>query len=179
MMTPHPRPGENELGDPRIGAHYGESWASSPAIRKTMQGCRGRDTSSELALRSAVHRLGLRFVVDSRAIPGVRRKADLIFTRQRLAVFMDGCFWHGCPVHYTVPVAHADFWHKKLITNRLRDAETDRRLAQSNWTVRRVWEHEDPVAAAQRVLETVAYLRMTPRPVTTDNTARSLPLASL
>jgi DNA mismatch endonuclease (patch repair protein) len=158
-MTLHPSPRNDGIADPRPAAHRAESWATTPAIRRTMQGCRGRDTSSELSLRSAVHRLGLRYVVDVRPLPGIRRKADLVFPRLRLAVFMDGCFWHGCPMHYTAPVAHAEFWNTKLDMNRLRDSETDQLLAAAGWTVLRVWEHQDSAGAAALVREVLEELR--------------------
>ncbi|MFI5168221.1 MAG: very short patch repair endonuclease [Thermoanaerobaculales bacterium] len=145
--------------DPRPGEHRAESWATTLAIRRTMQGCRGRNTSSELALRSAVHRLGLRYSVDVRPLDGVRRKADLVFRREHLAVFMDGCFWHGCPLHYSAPKSHSEFWETKLRTNRLRDSETDRILGASGWTALRVWEHEDASNAAGRVWDALMELR--------------------
>lgn len=158
-MMLDPTPHGDGYDDPRPGVHRAESWATTPAIRRTMQGCRGRDTSSELALRSAVHRLGLRYSVDVQPVVGVRRKADLVFRRERLAVFMDGCFWHGCPLHYSAPVSHAEFWETKLRTNRLRDSETDRLLGASGWIVLRVWEHEGASLAAQRVRDALMELR--------------------
>lgn len=151
-------PAVNPLATPVPGAR-GKSWASSAATRRTMQGCRGRDTSTELALRSAVHALGLRYRVDARPVAVVRRKADLVFSTERLAVFLDGCFWHGCERHYTAPVAHADYWRAKLGDNRRRDRETDLLLAAQGWTVLRIWEHEDPVAAAKRVRDALFRLR--------------------
>jgi DNA mismatch endonuclease (patch repair protein) len=149
VLTPYGR-GDNSGSVSPVRNRTG-SWATTPTIRKTMQGCRGRDTSSELALRSAVHGLGLRYAVDVRPVPQVRRKADLVFRTERLAVYLDGCFWHGCPQHYTAPAAHADYWTAKLHGNRLRDAETDRVLAAEGWTTLRFWEHEDPLEAASRV----------------------------
>jgi DNA mismatch endonuclease, patch repair protein len=153
-----------QRGDDRVGGlpravNRTESWATTPAIRRTMQGCRWRDTSSELALRSAVHSLGLRYAVDVRPVPQVRRKADLVFRTERLAVYLDGCFWHGCPQHYTAPAAHADYWKTKLHGNRSRDAETDRVLAAAGWTTLRFWEHEDPIQAALRVKAVLLDLR--------------------
>lgn len=158
-MTLQPSQRSDQLAYSRQGASCDESWATTPAIRRTMQGCRGRDTSSELALRSAVHRLGLRYSVDVRPVEGLRRKADLVFRRQRLAVFLDGCFWHGCPLHYSAPAAHAEFWNTKLRMNRQRDSETDRLLLTAGWTVLRIWEHEDLPAAAVRVRDLVLDLR--------------------
>ncbi len=158
MLIAH-KPGDDGVGGLLPGVNRTESWATTPAIRRTMQGCRGRDTSSELALRSAVHSLGLRYAVDVRPVPQVRRKADLTFRTERLAVYLDGCFWHGCPEHYTAPAAHADYWKTKLRGNRSRDTETDRILAAAGWTTLRFWEHEDPFQAASRVKAMLLKLR--------------------
>ncbi|WP_313884414.1 very short patch repair endonuclease [Streptomyces tropicalis] len=128
-----------------------ESWASSRRTRASMQGNRSRDTRPELALRRAVHRLGLRYRVASRPLPEVRRTADLVFTRVRVAVFLDGCFWHGCAAHHTVSKSNSVYWGEKVARNRARDQDTDRRLLDAGWVVLRIWEHEDPQAAAQRV----------------------------
>ena len=124
-----------------------------------MQGNRGRDTSPELRIRSLVHRLGLRFRVDTRPIQDFRRTADLVFRTARVAVFVDGCFWHGCPQHYVRPRANADFWKSKVQRNMERDKETDRVLHDDGWKVIRIWEHEDPVAAADQIAETVGVRR--------------------
>lgn len=110
-----------------------------------------RDTAPELALRSELHRRGLRFRVDRAPVPGIRTRADLVFPREKVAIYVDGCFWHGCPDHGTMPKANADFWGPKLARNKERDREIDGALAAEGWTVVRVWEHEDPVAAADRV----------------------------
>jgi DNA mismatch endonuclease (patch repair protein) len=120
-----------------------------------MRANRGRDTKPELALRRAVHRRGLRYRVNARPLPGLRRTADLVFTRARVAVFLDGCFWHGCPVHHTVAATNAAFWADKVADNRRRDHDTDRRLTDAGWVALRVWEHEDPVDAAARVVAVV------------------------
>jgi DNA mismatch endonuclease (patch repair protein) len=109
-----------------------------------------RDTKPELALRRAVWRLGLRYRVDIAPIPG-RRRADLVFTRAKVAVYVDGCFWHSCPTHATIPKANREWWIEKLDTNVRRDRDTDRRLAEAGWTVIRVWEHEVVDAAAERI----------------------------
>lgn len=116
-----------------------------------MQSCRGRDTKPELQLRSLLHRRGLRFRVDRRVLKGVRRRADIVFGPARVVVFVDGCFWHGCPEHGTWPKANAKFWREKIEANRARDADTDKRLREEEWEVIRVWEHEDPEGAADRV----------------------------
>lgn len=85
-----------------------------------MQSNKSRDTKPELALRSAVHSMGLRYRVDARPLKALRRRADLVFPRAKVAVFLDGCFWHGCPVHHTVAAANASFWAEKVSTNRAR-----------------------------------------------------------
>ncbi|MDP8928442.1 MAG: very short patch repair endonuclease [Actinomycetota bacterium] len=120
-----------------------------------MRSNRSRDTRPERALRSAVHRRGLRFRVAARPFPEVRRTADLVFSRSRVAVFLDGCFWHGCPQHYSAPVAHCAYWAEKVRRNRDRDVAVDQLLRAAGWVVLRVWEHEDPEAAAVRVSEVV------------------------
>jgi DNA mismatch endonuclease (patch repair protein) len=120
-----------------------------------MQANKGRDTKPELALRRAVHALGLRYRVSMRPLPTVRRTADLVFTRAKVAVFMDGCFWHGCPEHHTKSATNADYWAEKIRRNRERDAETDRIFAEAGWLVMRFWEHEEPLQAASQVAEQV------------------------
>ena len=125
-----------------------EPWASSPATRLIMQRNRCRDTAPELALRRAVHSLGLRYRVAARPLPDCRRTADLVFSRARVAVFLDGCFWHGCELHFKPPRTNVDFWVRKIKGNRLRDRQTDELLEERGWVVVRVWEHEDPKAVA-------------------------------
>jgi DNA mismatch endonuclease (patch repair protein) len=132
-----------------------ESWASSEAVRASMRSNKGRDTKPELALRRAVHALGLRYRVAFRPVTSVRRSADLVFTKARVAVFLDGCFWHGCPIHHTFAVTNAGFWAEKVRRTRERDAETNRILEEAGWYVLRIWEHEDPGDAAERVAELV------------------------
>ena len=129
--------------------------ASSEAARLRMQATGQRDTVPEMAIRSAVHRKGLRFRVDRAILPGLRLRADMVFVSARVAVFVDGCFWHGCPLHGTWPIANARFWREKIKANRRRDAQTNRALFQSRWTVIRVWEHESIELAATRIFETV------------------------
>lgn len=127
------------------------SWASSAANRKTMQANRSRDTRPELAVRSAVHALGLRYRVALRPVPGVRRTADLVFTRARVAVFLDGCFWHGCPEHFHMPATNAAYWGPKIAANAARDAQTDQILGAEGWLVLRFWEHVVVAEAASRI----------------------------
>ncbi|MFN8075783.1 MAG: very short patch repair endonuclease [Kineosporiaceae bacterium] len=137
-----------------------ESWASSPGVRRSMRSNKGRDTAPELALRRAVHTLGLRFYVSRRPIAAVRRTADLVFPRLKLAVFLDGCFWHGCPDHHTVAKTNAEYWAAKVEANRRRDRDTDARLVEQGWTVLRVWEHEEARLAADRIRVAVDALRV-------------------
>ena len=131
-------------------------FASTPGVRRRMQAVRRRDTRPEMAVRRAVWGLGFRYRVDTRPVASLRRKADMVFTRARVAVFVDGCFWHGCPDHGTRPTVNTGYWHPKLIRNVRRDAETNAALEVAGWLVVRVWEHEDPVAAAGRVAAAVA-----------------------
>jgi len=114
-----------------------------------------RDTKPEMAVRRAVWRRGLRYRVDVSPLPGTRRRADLVFTRVRVAVFIDGCFWHGCPEHATAPKANAEWWAEKLSANVLRDRDTDARLGEAGWLVLRIWEHEDAEDAAERIEQVV------------------------
>ena len=116
-----------------------------------MQATRQRDTPPELALRSALHRMGLRFRVNVAPLPDLRRSADVVFRRSRVAVFVDGCFWHGYPEHATWPKQNAAWWREKLHANQQRDRDTDERLSAAGWMPIRVWEHEDPAAAARRI----------------------------
>jgi DNA mismatch endonuclease (patch repair protein) len=129
--------------------------ASSPAALKRMKSTGRRDTAPEVALRTLLHRMGFRYRIDRKPLPGLRRRADLVFVGARIAVYIDGCFWHGCPLHATWPKENAKFWHDKIEANRRRDADTDRRLQDARWTVIRVWEHESPVTAAERVAAAV------------------------
>ena len=116
-----------------------------------MQGNRSRDTKPELAVRSAVHRRGIRFRVSSRPLPELRRTADLVLRKTKIAVFVDGCYWHGCPEHHTQPATNSEYWADKIARNVERDAETTDRLREAGWTVLRFWEHEDPEAVADQV----------------------------
>lgn len=117
---------------------------------------RRRDTKLELELRRALHRSGLRFRVDQAPLPGQRSRADVVFRRARVAVFVDGCFWHGCPVHGSTPKANQEWWTAKLAANKDRDAANNRRLAEAAWLSIRIWEHEDIESAARRIAEAVS-----------------------
>ena len=129
-----------------------ESWASSEAARRTMQGNRGRDTTPELAVRRLLHAAGCRYRVDMQPLPGLRRRADIVFPRHKLAVFIDGCYWHGCPAHRATPKTNTLYWSAKLASNRARDDDTNKRLAEQGWHAARYWEHEDALIVAADVL---------------------------
>jgi DNA mismatch endonuclease (patch repair protein) len=120
-----------------------------------------RDTRPELAVRRAVWRLGLRYRVDVPPTAG-RRRADLVFSRSRVAVYVDGCFWHRCPIHATTPKANREWWVLKLDANVARDRDSDAHMTRAGWIVVRVWEHEDPVAAASRIADVVQARRRSP-----------------
>lgn len=114
-----------------------------------------RNTSIEVALRSALHARGLRFRVHQRPLQALRREADVVFRRAKVAVFVDGCFWHGCPVHGTWPASNPEFWRTKIEGNFSRDRQTDEALRRGGWLPIRVWEHESSTSAADRVEEAV------------------------
>jgi DNA mismatch endonuclease (patch repair protein) len=116
-----------------------------------MRKVRQRDTPPEMRLRSELHSRGLRYRVDAGPLPGLRRRADLVFPRVRMAVFVDGCFWHGCPDHMTWPAANRRWWEEKIGRNIRRDRDTDAELRAAGWRVVRVWEHENAVQAADRI----------------------------
>ncbi|MEV4560908.1 very short patch repair endonuclease [Kitasatospora sp. NPDC049285] len=136
------------------------SWASSPGTRKSMQANKGKNTKPELRLRSLLHREGLRYRVSIRPVPTLRRTADIVFTKAKVAVFVDGCYWHGCAEHRTVPKTNRDFWAPKIEGNKARDAETVRLLEQAGWTVLRFWEHVPAEDAARQVIEAVTTARL-------------------
>lgn len=125
--------------------------ASTPAVSKRMQNTRRRDTPKELDLRRELHRRGLRYRVDTAPILASRRRADLVFRGLHVAVFVDGCFWHQCPKHKTMPVANREWWSEKLARNVARDRDTDLQLRAAGWRVVRIWEHESTLGAANRV----------------------------
>jgi DNA mismatch endonuclease (patch repair protein) len=127
-----------------------------------MLATRQRGTAAEMAVRKAVHRLGLRYRVDAGPLSTLRRRADLVFPAVRVVVFVDGCFWHGCPIHGTWPKRNAEWWREKIEGNKRRDLDTDERLAQMGWAVVRVWAHEPPGQAAQKI-ESIVTSRREPR----------------
>lgn len=124
---------------------------SSEAARRRMKAVRRTGTAAELALREALDAYGLIYEVDTQPLPHLRRRADILFRRERIAVFVDGCFWHGCPEHGTQAKAHARFWAEKIERNKRRDEDTNRELEAAGWKVIRIWEHEDPREAAKEI----------------------------
>lgn len=125
---------------------------SSPGVSARMRRQASKDTSAELAVRRLLHAAGMRYRVEY-PVPGMpRRRIDVAFPRAKVAVLIDGCFWHGCPQHATRPKANADWWRTKLDRNMARDQETTEHLAAQGWTVLRFWEHipPDEVAATVR-----------------------------
>lgn len=124
-----------------------------------MLGNRSRDTKPEMLVRSLVHRRGLRYRVSQRPIANVRRTADLVFRRAKVAVNVDGCFWHGCEQHYKEPKTNTEYWRNKIDGNRRRDRETDELLTAAGWLVLRFWEHEDPAEVAETIEHSVRIAR--------------------
>ncbi|MFL1902736.1 very short patch repair endonuclease [Streptomyces tauricus] len=131
------------------------SWASSAARRRNMQAIRSRDTKPERALRRLLHAQGLRYRVAAKPLPDLRRTADIVFRPVKVAVFVDGCYWHGCPEHYVSPKTNPGYWSGKVAGNIARDRDTDQRLTSAGWTVLRFWEHESPEECASAVLGVV------------------------
>lgn len=132
----------------RLPAHPG---SSSPEASARMAAHPSRDTGPELAVRRELHRRGYRYRVERKVDGLPRRRTDLAFPRERVAVFVDGCYWHACPEHGRLPTANAGWWAAKLARNVERDAETSAHLAGLGWLVVRAWEHEDPLEVADRV----------------------------
>lgn len=132
---------------------YSSPAASSEHARLTMRANRRRDTRAEIEIRRRLHRSGARYRVDYAPDPGDRRKrADIVFTRSKIVVYVDGCFWHGCPAHYIEPKTNVDYWRPKIARNVARDTATSEALERQGWTVLRYWEHEDPDSVAEDIL---------------------------
>lgn len=122
--------------------------ASSEAVRARMSRQRSKDTNAEVEVRRELHARGVRFRTDVKLESDLRTRADIAWRGLRLAVFIDGCFWHGCPTHATRPTANAEWWAEKLDANMKRDRRTDAQLSVRGWVVRRYWEHEAPALVA-------------------------------
>lgn len=131
----------------------------SPAVSARMSRQASKDTAAELAVRRLLHAAGLRYRVEF-PVPGmVRRRIDVAFTSVKVAVLIDGCFWHGCPQHATQPKSNAEWWRQKLDRNMARDAETTAHLVAAGWEVMRFWEHESAEDVALRVAAAVTRRR--------------------
>ncbi|MFD8568243.1 very short patch repair endonuclease [Streptomyces sp. NPDC059639] len=137
------------------------TWASSAARRRNMQAIRSRDTKPELLVRRLVHAQGLRYRVVSKPLPDLRRTADLVFRPVKVAVFIDGCYWHGCPEHYVPPKTNSGYWSDKVVRNMARDRDTDQHLEDAGWLVLRFWEHEPSEECASRITAEVTKRRET------------------
>lgn len=125
---------------------------ANAAVTAVMKGNRRRDTLPERHLRSELHRRGLRYRVDFLLRAGiVKVRPDIVFTRRRIAVFVDGCYWHACPEHGTSPARNKGYWLPKLQRNVDRDRRVDDALRNAGWVVLRVWEHENVEAAADGI----------------------------
>jgi DNA mismatch endonuclease, patch repair protein len=135
--------------------HIGTPKPSSEVVRRRMMHTPQRDTPPEIKVRKILYQMGLRFRVDVPPINGLRCKADIVFFGPKVAVFIDGCFWHGCPIHGTWPRANAQFWRNKIEGNRARDKRITRELRRAGWGVIRVWEHENPVRSAAGIAKSV------------------------
>lgn len=133
----------------------GISWASSPSVRRSMLGNRSRDTSPEMVVRRYLHGLGFRYRVHARPIKDWNRRADILFPRAKISIFVDGCFWHGCPKHYVSPKSNREYWAAKIARNIERDIETSARLKSDGWLVIHVWEHEDLKRKADEIVDLV------------------------
>lgn len=120
-----------------------------------MQRVRQQTTSAETARRRELHACGLRYRVQVPVLTKPRRVADVAFSGLRVAAFVDGCFWDGCPEHTTWPKANADFWRSKVLANKERDLDSDRRRREDGWVVVRAWAHEAPSAVASPVVGVV------------------------
>lgn len=134
---------------------------SSVEASLRMAKVRQKGTKAEIVLRRELHQRGLRYRVGYEVLKKPRRVADIVFPKLKIAIFVDGCFWHGCPEHASWPKQNAEFWRQKIETNRLRDTDTNEKLREIGWTVLRFWEHESPQQAAESIAHIVATLRMT------------------
>ncbi|KAG8150187.1 very short patch repair endonuclease [Burkholderia catarinensis] len=136
---------------------------SSPEASRRMAKIRQKGTDAEVALRRELYRIGLRYRIDYEVLKKPRRVADIAFPGRKIAIFVDGCFWHGCPQHASWPKRNAEFWRQKIETNQLRDADTNERLRSLGWTVLRFWSHESPTDAAAVVANLVTRIDLNRR----------------
>jgi DNA mismatch endonuclease (patch repair protein) len=128
----------------------------SSTIRTRMQNTAQRDTQPERAVRALLETAGVVLIANRAPLPGMKSTADIVIPHSRVAVFLDGCFWHGCPEHGTLPTNNQVWWRDKIAANRRRDSRISTELEATGWIALRIWEHEDPSAAAQRIRKVVA-----------------------
>lgn len=156
------RPGRMVSLGAGLRAPYPEP--TSEAASRIGKGNRRTDTKPEVRLRSELHRRGLRFRKDLLLREGpVRVRPDVVFTGAKVAVFVDGCFWHSCPVHRSIPKSNVDYWIPKLRANEDRDRRVVVALESAGWMVLRIWEHEDPQDAADLIEGVVRSARDRPK----------------
>ncbi|WP_348630673.1 very short patch repair endonuclease [Rhizobium sp. N4311] len=135
------------------------SYETAPSVRKRMQRTRGKDNSFEQNIRTRLYAIGLRYRVNY-SLPNLKRRScDIAFPRLKIAIFLDGCFWHGCPEHSTIVRKNPEFWLSKINRNRERDVETREVLAQFGWTVLRFWEHQVADDIVDAIVSTVTHAR--------------------
>jgi DNA mismatch endonuclease (patch repair protein) len=137
---------------PGKGRPRGRPPASSDVVRNNMRRQKRRDTGCEMAVRRLLHAAGIRYRVDFRPLPDHRFRVDIGWKHRRIAVFIDGCFWHGCPLHGTLPKSNTEWWIEKLEGNRARDERADSALQAAGWQVLRYWEHESPETVAADII---------------------------
>lgn len=130
--------------------------ALNATVQSNMRRMPTRDSGPEVALRSRLHRLGLRYRLHKASLPG---RPDIVFVSARVAVFVDGCFWHWCPRHCTIPRHNRDWWLEKLSGNRRRDRLKDKALAEMGWLAIHVWEHQNMEVAATRIAGVISKRR--------------------
>ena len=122
--------------------------ALNQQVSEQMRRMPSKNTKPEVALRRELHKLGLRYRIHANELPGT---PDIVFTKAKMAVFVDGCYWHFCPVHANLPKTNRRWWRKKFTENRKRDERNDRELESMDWMPIRTWEHEDPIETARAI----------------------------
>tara|TARA_Y100001958_G_scaffold107799_1_gene75594 strand:- start:2577 stop:2990 length:414 start_codon:yes stop_codon:yes gene_type:complete len=127
--------------------------SKSEQISDQMRRMPTRDSKPEIKIRKVLYSLGLRYRVHQKHLPG---KPDISFGPAKVAVFVDGCFWHNCPDHGTIPKSNRDWWVEKFKKNRERDKRKDRELRQIGWEPIHIWEHEDPEEASKYIARVVS-----------------------
>lgn len=124
---------------------------SSQAAINRMKAVRSKNTAPEKALQTALRSKGLNFQINVKPIKYLNRKADIVINAAKVAIFVDGCFWHGCPIHGTHSKANPEFWENKIAQNKSRDLDTNYELKKYGWKVIRIWEHEDPELVSKMI----------------------------